>query len=95
MISRVLKSFVCLTTRSWRVMAAATAEEETAVVQWNHACFAVRGVSKRTGSNPVHGPSVAPRRVLSVNDLAREFQSLRRQRGGRCRWQFSDLSCRI
>ncbi|MPC40970.1 hypothetical protein E2C01_034549 [Portunus trituberculatus] len=29
-----------------------------AVVQWNHACFGVRGVSKRTGSNPVHGPSV-------------------------------------
>ncbi|MPC89459.1 hypothetical protein E2C01_084409 [Portunus trituberculatus] len=28
------------------------------VVQWNHACFGVRGVSKRTGSNPVHGPSV-------------------------------------
>ncbi|MPC77398.1 hypothetical protein E2C01_071850 [Portunus trituberculatus] len=30
----------------------------TAVVQWNHACYMVRGVSKRTGSNPVHGPSV-------------------------------------
>ncbi|MPD04841.1 hypothetical protein E2C01_100553 [Portunus trituberculatus] len=29
-----------------------------AVVQWNHACFGVRGVSKRTGSNPVHDPSV-------------------------------------
>ncbi|MPC53613.1 hypothetical protein E2C01_047514 [Portunus trituberculatus] len=29
-----------------------------AVVQWNHACFGVRGVSKDTGSNPVHGPSV-------------------------------------
>ncbi|MPC57463.1 hypothetical protein E2C01_051443 [Portunus trituberculatus] len=27
------------------------------VVQWNHACFGVRGVSKRTGSNPVYGPS--------------------------------------
>ncbi|MPC92039.1 putative peptidase C1-like protein F26E4.3 [Portunus trituberculatus] len=27
---------------------------KAAVVQWNHACF---GVSKRTGSNPVHGPS--------------------------------------
>ncbi|MPC95645.1 hypothetical protein E2C01_090864 [Portunus trituberculatus] len=26
------------------------------MVQWNHACFGVRGVSKRTGSNPVHGP---------------------------------------
>ncbi|MPC43169.1 hypothetical protein E2C01_036806 [Portunus trituberculatus] len=25
---------------------------------WNHACFGVRGVSKRTGSNPVHGLSV-------------------------------------
>ncbi|MPC49180.1 hypothetical protein E2C01_042975 [Portunus trituberculatus] len=32
--------------------------EEAAVVQWNHACFGVRRVSKRTGSNPVHGPSV-------------------------------------
>ncbi|MPD02866.1 hypothetical protein E2C01_098472 [Portunus trituberculatus] len=29
-----------------------------AVVQWNHACFGVRGVSKRTGSNPIHGLSV-------------------------------------
>ncbi|MPC47093.1 hypothetical protein E2C01_040828 [Portunus trituberculatus] len=29
-----------------------------AMVQWNHACFGVRGTSKRTGSNPVHGPSV-------------------------------------
>ncbi|MPD02919.1 hypothetical protein E2C01_098528 [Portunus trituberculatus] len=29
-----------------------------AVVQWNHACFGVREISKRTGSNPVHGPSV-------------------------------------
>ncbi|MPC74768.1 hypothetical protein E2C01_069143 [Portunus trituberculatus] len=26
----------------------------TTVVQWNHACFGVRGVSKRTGSNSVH-----------------------------------------
>ncbi|MPC72069.1 hypothetical protein E2C01_066362 [Portunus trituberculatus] len=25
--------------------------------QWNHACFGIRGVSKRTGSNPVHSPS--------------------------------------
>ncbi|MPC55131.1 hypothetical protein E2C01_049062 [Portunus trituberculatus] len=33
--------------------------EVAAVVQCNHACFGVRGVSKRTGSNPVHGPSVA------------------------------------
>ncbi|MPC74514.1 hypothetical protein E2C01_068874 [Portunus trituberculatus] len=31
---------------------------QAAVVQWNHACFRVRGVSKRTGSNPAHGPSV-------------------------------------
>ncbi|MPC69075.1 hypothetical protein E2C01_063290 [Portunus trituberculatus] len=30
----------------------------SAVVQWNHACFGVRGVSKRTGSNPFHGPSL-------------------------------------
>ncbi|MPC52422.1 hypothetical protein E2C01_046292 [Portunus trituberculatus] len=28
------------------------------MVQWNHARFGVRGVSKCTGSNPVHGPSV-------------------------------------
>ncbi|MPC43209.1 hypothetical protein E2C01_036849 [Portunus trituberculatus] len=28
------------------------------VVQWNHACFGVRGVSKHMGSNPIHGPSV-------------------------------------
>ncbi|MPC37666.1 hypothetical protein E2C01_031153 [Portunus trituberculatus] len=28
------------------------------VLQWNHACFGVRGVSKLTGSNPVHGPSI-------------------------------------
>ncbi|MPC57574.1 hypothetical protein E2C01_051557 [Portunus trituberculatus] len=28
------------------------------VVQWNHACFGVQGVSKCTGSNPAHGPSV-------------------------------------
>ncbi|MPD00873.1 hypothetical protein E2C01_096379 [Portunus trituberculatus] len=27
------------------------------MVQWNHACFGVRGVSKRTGSNSVHGTS--------------------------------------
>ncbi|MPC31021.1 hypothetical protein E2C01_024295 [Portunus trituberculatus] len=26
-------------------------------MQWNHACFGVRGVSKRTGLNPVHGLS--------------------------------------
>ncbi|MPC31579.1 hypothetical protein E2C01_024875 [Portunus trituberculatus] len=30
---------------------------KAAVVQWNHACFGVRGISKCTGSNPVHGPS--------------------------------------
>ncbi|MPC61906.1 hypothetical protein E2C01_055983 [Portunus trituberculatus] len=28
------------------------------LLQWNHACFGIRRVSKRTGSNPVHGPSV-------------------------------------
>ncbi|MPC82100.1 hypothetical protein E2C01_076745 [Portunus trituberculatus] len=27
------------------------------VVQWNHACFGIRGISKHTGSNPVHGLS--------------------------------------
>ncbi|MPD04942.1 hypothetical protein E2C01_100656 [Portunus trituberculatus] len=30
------------------------------VVQWNHARFGVRGVSKRTGSNPVHVPCTQP-----------------------------------
>ncbi|MPC46104.1 hypothetical protein E2C01_039813 [Portunus trituberculatus] len=30
----------------------------SAVVQWNHACFGILEVSKRTGSNPVHGLSV-------------------------------------
>ncbi|MPC51891.1 hypothetical protein E2C01_045747 [Portunus trituberculatus] len=34
-------------------------EKGAAVVHWNHACFGIRGVSKRTGSNPVHGPSVS------------------------------------
>ncbi|MPC81050.1 hypothetical protein E2C01_075650 [Portunus trituberculatus] len=38
--------------------AQAHAEAVEAVVQWNHACFGVRGVSKRTGSDPVHGQSV-------------------------------------
>ncbi|MPC26242.1 hypothetical protein E2C01_019378 [Portunus trituberculatus] len=33
-------------------------DTESAVVQWNHACFGVRWVSKRTDSNPVHGLSV-------------------------------------
>ncbi|MPC78286.1 hypothetical protein E2C01_072770 [Portunus trituberculatus] len=28
------------------------------MVQWNHACFGILEVSKRTGSNPVHGLSV-------------------------------------
>ncbi|MPC09985.1 hypothetical protein E2C01_002610 [Portunus trituberculatus] len=31
---------------------------KAAVVQWNHVRFGVRGVSKRTGLNPVHGPSL-------------------------------------
>ncbi|MPC90986.1 hypothetical protein E2C01_085994 [Portunus trituberculatus] len=31
---------------------------KSAVVQWNHACFGILEVSKRTGSNPVHGLSV-------------------------------------
>ncbi|MPC56638.1 hypothetical protein E2C01_050603 [Portunus trituberculatus] len=31
---------------------------KAAVVQGNHACFGIRWISKRTGSNPVHGPSV-------------------------------------
>ncbi|MPC56682.1 hypothetical protein E2C01_050647 [Portunus trituberculatus] len=29
----------------------------TVVVQWNPVCFGLRGVSKHTGSYPVHGPS--------------------------------------
>ncbi|MPC36953.1 hypothetical protein E2C01_030425 [Portunus trituberculatus] len=33
-------------------------DQRAAVVQWNHACSGVRGVSKRTGSSPVHSPSV-------------------------------------
>ncbi|MPC19675.1 hypothetical protein E2C01_012600 [Portunus trituberculatus] len=35
----------------------------------NHVCFGVRGISKRTGSNPVHGPS--------VDDLATNLEKLR------------------
>ncbi|MPC64098.1 hypothetical protein E2C01_058209 [Portunus trituberculatus] len=31
---------------------------DAAVVQWNHVRFGIRGVSKRTGSNPVHSRSV-------------------------------------
>ncbi|MPC72373.1 hypothetical protein E2C01_066677 [Portunus trituberculatus] len=34
------------------------ASNGAAVVQWYHPHFGVRGVSKRTGSNPVHGLSV-------------------------------------
>ncbi|MPC66763.1 hypothetical protein E2C01_060916 [Portunus trituberculatus] len=30
------------------------------MVQWNHSCFGVRGVSKRTGANPVNGPISSP-----------------------------------
>ncbi|MPC32783.1 hypothetical protein E2C01_026112 [Portunus trituberculatus] len=37
-----------------------------AVVQWNHACFGVRGVSKRTGLYPVHGPSHILRSLVVV-----------------------------
>ncbi|MPC59690.1 hypothetical protein E2C01_053716 [Portunus trituberculatus] len=37
-----------------------------AVVQWNHARFGLRGVSKCTGSNPVHGPSVGRASSLGV-----------------------------
>ncbi|MPD01197.1 hypothetical protein E2C01_096715 [Portunus trituberculatus] len=36
----------------------AKGNSRAAVVQWNHACFGVREVSKRTGSNLIHGPSV-------------------------------------
>ncbi|MPC38464.1 hypothetical protein E2C01_031971 [Portunus trituberculatus] len=46
--------------------------------EWNHVCFGVRGVSKRMGSNPVHGPSVAvtspfthsSRRLVSIGRLS-------------------------
>ncbi|MPD00984.1 hypothetical protein E2C01_096494 [Portunus trituberculatus] len=31
---------------------------DAAVVQWNYVYFGIRVVSKPTGSNPVHGPSV-------------------------------------
>ncbi|MPC07788.1 hypothetical protein E2C01_000355 [Portunus trituberculatus] len=53
-----------------------------AVVQWNHACFGVRGVSKRTSSNPVHGPSVDvalvgnPRRVHGQADGYKRLSNL-------------------
>ncbi|MPC53318.1 hypothetical protein E2C01_047207 [Portunus trituberculatus] len=43
---------------SERGMAQAEVGNGAAVVQWNHARFGVQGVSKRTGSNPVQGPSV-------------------------------------
>ncbi|MPC40730.1 hypothetical protein E2C01_034296 [Portunus trituberculatus] len=32
-------------------------QQGATVVQWNHARFWVRGVSKRMGLNPVHGPN--------------------------------------
>ncbi|MPC19131.1 Sodium-coupled monocarboxylate transporter 1 [Portunus trituberculatus] len=42
-----------------------------AVVQWNHACFGILEVSKRTGSNPVHGLSVTlPNVKRTENELA-------------------------
>ncbi|MPC35332.1 Ankyrin repeat and LEM domain-containing protein 1 [Portunus trituberculatus] len=37
------------------------------VVQWNHAYFGIRGVSKRTGSNPVHGPS--NRKIEKIQEI--------------------------
>ncbi|MPC25015.1 hypothetical protein E2C01_018113 [Portunus trituberculatus] len=44
---------------AWRDgLTCATLIHLTFVVQWNHACFGVRGVCKRMGSNSVHGPSV-------------------------------------
>ncbi|MPC09443.1 hypothetical protein E2C01_002055 [Portunus trituberculatus] len=43
--------------------------------QWNHACFGVRGVSKRTGSNPVHGPS-ADTSPVHVDGLGVEVQNI-------------------
>ncbi|MPC29708.1 Dopamine D2-like receptor [Portunus trituberculatus] len=44
----------------------------SAVVQWNHACFGVRGVSKRTGSNSVHGPSIQSKRNGAAGGRALE-----------------------
>ena len=35
-------------------------------VQWDRARFVGRGVSKRAGSNPVHGPSVGWASLLGV-----------------------------
>ncbi|MPC47283.1 hypothetical protein E2C01_041025 [Portunus trituberculatus] len=45
-----------------------------AVIQWNHACSGVQGVSKLTGSNPVHGPSVVrdEKRVLPSRNVLKE-----------------------
>ncbi|MPC61655.1 hypothetical protein E2C01_055729 [Portunus trituberculatus] len=42
-------------------------EDKSVKVQWNHAWFGVRGVSKRTGSNPVLGPSVGWASSLGAN----------------------------
>ncbi|MPC38625.1 hypothetical protein E2C01_032136 [Portunus trituberculatus] len=59
-----------------------------AVVQWNHACFGVRGVSKRTGSNSVHGPSIqerdVPRHFIAVflKDVHIQVDDLRPVKAG-------------
>ncbi|MPC63591.1 hypothetical protein E2C01_057691 [Portunus trituberculatus] len=39
------------------------------LVQWNHACFGVRGVSKRTSSNPVHDPSEEARPTIGLDRI--------------------------
>ncbi|MPC94714.1 hypothetical protein E2C01_089894 [Portunus trituberculatus] len=43
------------------------------VVQWNHACFGVRGVSKRAGSNLVHGPSVGWASSLGLSSKMAQY----------------------
>ncbi|MPC70938.1 hypothetical protein E2C01_065203 [Portunus trituberculatus] len=47
-----------LQVRSFQVHMSSCASLEAAAVQWNHACFEVRRVSKRTGPNLAHGPSL-------------------------------------
>ncbi|MPC98787.1 hypothetical protein E2C01_094169 [Portunus trituberculatus] len=41
-------------------------QKGTAVVQWKHARFGGRGISKRMGSNPGYGPSAGRASLLAV-----------------------------
>ncbi|MPC60247.1 hypothetical protein E2C01_054286 [Portunus trituberculatus] len=52
-----------------------------AVVQWNHACFGVQGVSKRTGSNPVHGLIAMRLSVSAIRGYRCALASVLRQSG--------------